>query len=109
MTFAKLSQIAVETVTMSPRYLPDEWLWVDSRKEPTIGDFVIVHRAGNASQTIGRLIGKGEKHVTLQQYSPPATFEIARDSIKAMNPIVFCGADRDFTMNAVSFTTEPAQ
>jgi len=79
--------------SMIPRFEPDEVGYVDPRRPPSIGDYVVVQLRGNgedriAAALVKRLVRRTAAYVELEQFNPPATFRLPTERIARMHRIM---------------------
>jgi phage repressor protein C with HTH and peptisase S24 domain len=82
--------------SMAPRFEPGEVAYVDTRKPPSIGDYVVVQlrkargdEDGDrvVSALLKRLVRQSADWVELEQFNPAATFRVERRRIAAIHRI----------------------
>lgn len=82
--------------SMEPRFEPGELSYVDPRRPPTAGNYVVV-QLRRPDEVEGelvhmvlakRLVRTSGKFVELQQFNPPVTFRIERERIKHIHRIL---------------------
>ena len=82
--------------SMAPRFEPGEIQYVDGRKPPAIGDYVVVQlrrpdeQAGErlVSALLKRLVRQSSEWVELEQFNPPAIFRVERRRIGRIHRIM---------------------
>ncbi len=82
--------------SMAPRYEPGEIAYVDPKRAPALMDYVIVQlrRGGGedgdriAVALAKRLVRQSASFIELEQFSPPATFRLARAEIAHLHRII---------------------
>ena len=81
---------------MQPRYFPGGLQFVDTRREPSIGDGVILQVAGEGedgesrvvSVLVKTLLRRTADYIELEQYNPALTFQIPRAKVIRMHRIM---------------------
>lgn len=80
--------------SMVPRFEPGEVAYVDTRRPPSIGDYIVMQlrteRGGDervVSALVKRLAKQTADHVELEQFNPPLVFRVDRRRIAAMHRI----------------------
>lgn len=79
--------------SMVPRFEPDEVGYVDPRRPPAIGDYVVVQLRGNGedrivSALVKRLVRRTADYVELEQFNPPMTFRLPAAKIARIHRIM---------------------
>jgi hypothetical protein len=82
--------------SMIPKFEPGELQYVESRKPPSIGDYVVVQLKGPDDQAgervitalLKRLVKQGPDWVELEQFNPPLTFRVERRRIWRIHRIL---------------------
>ncbi len=88
--------IYVSGISMQPRYFPGGLQFVDTRREPSIGDGVILQVAGEGedgesrvvSVLVKTLLRRTADYIELEQYNPALTFQIPRAKVIRMHRIM---------------------
>lgn len=80
--------------SLEPKYEHGEPVYVDARKPPMIGDYVVVQlRTAGQGDRVSRVISKRlvrntSAYVELEQFNPPLVFRIAKSEIVRMHRII---------------------
>lgn len=84
--------------SMYPRYAGGEMVYVDPRRQPMIGDDVIVQLVGDVSPDadpaeikhvlVKRLVRNTAAHLELEQFNPPITFKLAKSKIHSCHRVI---------------------
>lgn len=83
--------LTVVGMSMAPRYEDGDPLYVSPRKQPGIGDYVVVQMADGGeviSALVKRLIGRTADAYELEQFNPPLRFRIARSAVAHIHRVV---------------------
>ena len=94
----KVYALFIKGESMEPRYRAGDLVYVDPRRDPHVGDDVIVQLVDEAkadadpaevvSVLVKQLVRKTATHFELGQYNPALTFRIERRRIEAMHRII---------------------
>lgn len=84
--------------SMYPRYAGGELVYVDPRRQPMIGDDVIVQLVGDIREDadpaeikhvlVKRLVRNTASHLELEQFNPAITFKLAKANIASVHRVV---------------------
>lgn len=81
--------------SMMPRFEPGELAYVDPRRPPGLGDYVVVQLRGGEDQDerivsslVKRLVRRSASHVELEQFNPPAIFPVPAARIAKIHRIM---------------------
>lgn len=82
----------VEGSSMEPRYMPGDLVFVHPDRPPRQGDTVVVQVQVGPHQpieaTIGTLLRRTEKAVTIEKLNPKAEVALARNTIRAIHKVL---------------------
>lgn len=94
----KVYALYVTGDSMNPRYRPGDLVYVDTRREASVGDDVIVQLIDEArpdadpaevqSVIVKTLVRRLADAVELEQFNPPAVFRIERKRIAAIHRVI---------------------
>lgn len=81
--------------SMAPRYEPGDLGYVDPRRSPSIGDYVLVQLNEHHEEhtevvaaLVKRLVRRGADWIELEQFNPPATFRVEKARIHSVLRII---------------------
>lgn len=85
--------------SMVPRFEPDEVGYVDPRRPPAIGDYVVIQLRGPdpeegervVSALVKRLVRRTATYIELEQFNPPATFRLPTARVARIHRIMKLG------------------
>lgn len=88
--------VYIQGSSMSPRWQDGELAFVDPARPPMIGDDVLVFLRDSdgldgeqiTACLVKRLAARTAANVTLEQYSPPSTFQVPQERISKMHRVI---------------------
>jgi len=85
--------LTVVGMSMAPRYEDGDPIYVSPRKQPAIGDYVVVQMNGEGSgevisALVKRLVGRTSEAYELEQFNPPMRFKVLRASVARIHRVV---------------------
>lgn len=83
----------ISGISMEPRFAPGELVYVDSRREPSTGDDVIIQLKNGSGDRIvcalvKRLVRRTASYVELEQFNPAGTFRLPVERIVKTHRII---------------------
>ncbi|UAK24371.1 S24 family peptidase [Sphingomonas nostoxanthinifaciens] len=79
--------------SMSPRYDDGDPIYISTRRQAAIGDYVVVQVKNGASDEVvsalvKKLVGRSSTHLELEQFNPPLRFRLERNRVARIHRVL---------------------